>query len=72
MNMKFTIIEGSEKFRVVDLVTGGESFTNDKLEAYRYAGLFISWGHPVRLEERDAQGKIVWYSESAVLVKGAA
>lgn len=64
----FTIVEGTEKYRVVDLVTGGESFTDDKLEAYRYAGLFISWGHPVKLEERDAQGKVVWASESSRLV----
>lgn len=64
----FTIVEGTEKYRILDLVTGGESFTDDKLEAYRYAGLFISWGHPVRLEERDTQGKIVWSSESTALV----
>lgn len=64
----FTLIEGSEKFRIVDLVTGAESFTDDKMEAYRYAGLFIMWGHPVRLEERDSFGRIVWSSESARLV----
>lgn len=64
----FTIVEGTEKYRVLDLTTGGESFTDDKLEAYRYAGLFISWGHPVRIECRDARGAVVWSSESSALV----
>lgn len=63
-----SIVEGTEKYRVVDLTTGAESFTNDKLEAYRYAGLFISWGHPVKLEERDHEDKVIRVWESSRLV----
>lgn len=62
--MKFTIVEGSEKYRILNLTTGGESFTDDKLEAYKYAGLFMIWGDGVRIEERDGQGQVVWSSET--------
>lgn len=63
-----SMIEGSERFRVLDKTTGAESFTDDLLEAYRYAGLYISWCHPVRLEERDSSGHVLWASESITLI----
>lgn len=54
-----SIVEGTEKFRVVDLATHCESFTNDRMEAYRYAGYFISLGHITQIEERDSEGNVL-------------
>jgi hypothetical protein len=66
MKIKFSIIEGSEKYRIVDQYTGDESFTGDKVEAYQMAGLYISWGHPVRIESRSNDGRIEWATETDV------
>lgn len=54
-----TIVEGTETFRIVDLATRCESFTNDRMEAYRYAGFFISLGHLTQIEERDSEGNVL-------------
>jgi hypothetical protein len=66
MKMKFSIIEGSEKYRIVDQFTGDEGFTDNREDAYRYAGLFIAEGHPVRIESRSKDGRIEWASETDV------
>lgn len=63
-----SLVEGSERYRIIDLTTGSDSYATDKLEAYRWAGFFISLGHPVRLEERDAQGRVVRSSETMNLI----
>lgn len=47
----FTIIDGTEKYKVVDLDTGGEAYFHEKLDAYK----FMAWianvlGHNYRLE----------------------
>ncbi len=50
----FTIITGDEKYKVIDLVTGGESFFEDKREAYQMmAVLKNKLNHNYRLEIRD-------------------
>lgn len=68
MNKKIrSVIEGSEKYRIVDLLTGDESFTDSESEAYQYAGLFMSRGHSVLIEARGAHGIIVWKSEASRL-----
>jgi len=59
MKIVDSIVEGTETFRIVDLATGCESFTNDRLEAYRYAGYFISLGHLTQIEERDSDGNMI-------------
>ena len=50
--MTFTVIDGTEKYKVVDLSTGGESFFDDKIEAYKYMAVLVRLGHSYRLEVR--------------------
>ena len=44
----FQIVDGTEKYKVIDLVTGGESFHEEKIQAF----LINVWGHNYRLEVR--------------------
>lgn len=62
------MIEGSEKYRILNVGTGDEIFTDNKSEAYCYAGLFISRGFQVKLEEREETGAVVWSRDSYALV----
>jgi hypothetical protein len=49
----FTIITGKEKYKVIDLSNGGESFFDDKLEAYKFMAILVRLGRHYRLEVRD-------------------
>ena len=50
----FQIVDGTEKYKVVDLVTGGESFFDEKIQAYRMMSFLINvLRHNYRLEVRD-------------------
>jgi len=50
----FQVITGKEKYKVVDLVTGGESYHEEKIQAYRMCAFLINvWGHNYRLEVRS-------------------
>jgi len=49
----FQVVDGTEKYKVIDLVTGGESFFDEKIQAYRMMSFLINvWGHNYRLEVR--------------------
>ena len=49
----FQIVDGTEKYKVVDLVTGGESYFDEKIQAYRMMSFLINvWRHNYRLEVR--------------------
>lgn len=49
----FQVITGDEPYKVVDLVTGGESFHTEKIQAYRMCSFLINrLGHNYRLECR--------------------
>jgi hypothetical protein len=49
----FQVVDGSEKYKVVDLVTGGESFFDEKIHAYRMMSFLINvLRHNYRLEVR--------------------
>jgi hypothetical protein len=49
----FQIIDGTEKYKVIDLVTGGESFHDEKLDAYRMCHVLVNvLHHNYRLEVR--------------------
>ena len=50
----FTIITGNEKYKVIDLDTGGEAFFDEKIEAYKYMAIIQNiLEHYYRLEVRD-------------------
>lgn len=50
----FTVIDGTEKYKVVDLETGGVSYFTDKIEAYKMAWILLSMlGHNYRMEIRE-------------------
>jgi len=50
----FQVITGKEKYKVVDLVTGGESYFDEKIQAYRMMSFLINvWRHNYRLEVRS-------------------
>ena len=43
----------TEKYKVIDLVTGGESYHEEKIQAYRMMSFLINvWKHNYRLEVR--------------------
>jgi len=44
----FQVVDGTEKYKVIDLVTGGESYHEEKIQAF----LINVWGHNYRLEVR--------------------
>ena len=49
----FQVVDGTEKYKVIDLVTGGESFFDEKIQAYRMMSFLINvWRHNYRLEVR--------------------
>jgi hypothetical protein len=49
----FQIIDGSEKYKVIDLVTGGETFFTEKVHAYRMMAFIADrLQHNYRLEVR--------------------
>ena len=49
----FQVVDGTEKYKVIDLVTGGESYFDEKIQAYRMCAFLINvWGHNYRLEVR--------------------
>lgn len=50
----FTIITGNEKYKVVDLVTGGECYFDNKVDAYKHAAIIVNvLGHNFRIEVRS-------------------
>ena len=50
----FQVVDGTEKYKVIDLVTGGESCHEEKIQAYRMCAFLINvWGHNYRLEVRS-------------------
>lgn len=52
--VRFFVVTGQEKYKVVDLETGGESFFDDKIEAYKMAWVLLNTlGHNYRLEVRS-------------------
>jgi hypothetical protein len=52
--MTFTVITGKEKYKVVDLDTGGEAFFDEKLDAYKHMAIVANvLRHNYRLEVRD-------------------
>ena len=49
----FQVVDGTEKYKVVDLVTGGEAYFDEKIQAYRMCSFLINvWRHNYRLEVR--------------------
>jgi len=51
MGISFTIVTGKEKYKVVDLVTGGVAWFTRKVDACRYMrNLNFKLGHNYRLE----------------------
>ena len=49
----FQVVDGMEKYKVIDLVTGGESYFDEKIQAYRMMSFLINvWRHNYRLEVR--------------------
>ena len=51
----FQVVDGTEKYKVVDLVTGGESYFDEKIQAYRMMSFLINvWGHNYRLEVKES------------------
>ena len=49
----FQVVDGTEKYKVIDLVTGGESYHDEKIQAYRMCAFLVNvWGHNYRLEVR--------------------
>ena len=51
----FQIVDGTEKYKVIDLVTGGESYFDEKIQAYRMCAFLINvWGHNYRLEVKES------------------
>ena len=45
----------TEKYKVIDLVTGGESFHEEKIQAYRMCAFLINvWKHNYRLEVKES------------------
>jgi len=49
----FQIVTGDEKYKVVDLVTGGESYFDEVIPAYRMCSFLINvLRHNYRLEVR--------------------
>ena len=51
--LSFTIITRKEKYKVIDLQTGGESFHEEKIEAYKKMYIIQNHlGHNTRLEVR--------------------
>ena len=44
----FQVVDGTEKYKVIDLVTVGESYHEEKIQAF----LINVWGHNYRLEVR--------------------
>lgn len=49
--MKFTIVTGKEKYKVIDLDTGGEAYFDDKKDAYYHMALIVNLlHHNYRLE----------------------
>ena len=49
----FQIVDGTEKYKVIDLVTGGETFHEEKIQAYRMMSFIINvLRHNYRLEVR--------------------
>ena len=51
----FQVVGGTEKYKVVDLVTGGESYFDEKIQAYRMMSFLINvWGHNYRLEVKES------------------
>lgn len=56
----FTAITGKEKYKVIDLVTNGEAFFDDKDEAYKYMFVLVNHlGHKYRLEVRGTEMKAI-------------
>jgi len=50
----FQVVTGDERFKVVDLVTGGESFFDEKIQAYRMCSFIVNvLHHNYRLEDRE-------------------
>ena len=50
----FQVTDGTEKYKVIDLVTGGESYHEEKIQAYRMMSFLINvWRHNYRLEVRS-------------------
>jgi len=49
----FQVIDGTEKYKVIDLATGGESFFTEKLDAYKMCHILVNvLHHNYRLEVR--------------------
>jgi len=56
MGISFTIVTGNEKYKVVDLVTGGVAWFTSKVNAYKYmAVLNFKLGHNYRLEIKEGE-----------------
>lgn len=53
-SVRFFVIDGTEKYKVIDLVTGGESHYDDKLDAYKMCHIIRNvLQHNYRLEVRS-------------------
>jgi hypothetical protein len=58
--MTFTIISGSERYKVTDLKNGGESFFEEKNDAFKMAYVLVAkLGHPFKIEDRKNQTTVV-------------
>lgn len=54
----FRIIDGTERYKVTDLMTKGESFFDEKLDAYKHASILVNvLKHTYLIEDRGKKGR---------------
>jgi hypothetical protein len=59
----FTVMTGKERFKVIDLASGGISYFDAKEDAYKMAAVIsIRWRHAYQIE--DTKGK--WISTGGI------
>lgn len=55
----FTVVDGTEQYKVIDLTTGRESFFTEKMDAYKMVSFIANVrGHQYQIEDR----RLNWYS----------
>jgi len=55
----FTITTGDEKYKVIDLSTGGEAHFDSKLDAYKHMAVLVTLGHHYRLEVAGSKSPLL-------------
>ena len=56
--MTFTVITGNERYKVIDDETGGESFFDELIDAYKMASIIaVRLNHHYTIEDRTGSWK---------------